>query len=124
MRDWWNKNNAGKSTKKGVVENYGKNYFQSFVLDNYSSFIDNDDELASILRNSKNFWNLRIPITMNLKKMTCMKKTTGLFLKNTVEATSENNISDTDEQRKYEEKLYVLFYQQLINKEFIIELKS
>ena len=33
------------------------------------------------------------------------KKLRGYFEKNTVEATSENNISDTDEQRKYEEKL-------------------
>ena len=106
IEDWWNKNNAGKSTKKGVVENYGKNYFQSFVLDNYSSFIDNDDELASIF---EKFKELLEPEDLNYNEFKkddlYEKKLRGYFEKNTVEATSENNISDTDEQRKYEEKL-------------------
>ncbi|MFX3643689.1 hypothetical protein ACJBPR_00490 [Streptococcus suis] len=106
IEDWWNKNNAGKFIKKGIVENYGKNYFQSFVLDNYSSFIDNDDELASIFEKFKELLESKDLDYNEFKKDDLYeKKLRGYFEKNKVDGTYENNVSDVDEQREYEKNL-------------------
>lgn len=48
IEEWWSKKNKEKGSSKGIIDKYGKNYFQSFVVDNFESFNDDDIDLSSI----------------------------------------------------------------------------
>lgn len=53
IENWWNKKNREKSIEKDLIDNYGKNYFQSFVLDFYKSNVENKVDLIDIFHRFK-----------------------------------------------------------------------
>lgn len=53
IENWWNKKNREKSIEKDLIDNYGKNYFQSFVLDFYKSNVENKVDLLDIFHRFK-----------------------------------------------------------------------
>lgn len=44
---WWKKKNSEKGKNRDIIDNYGKNYFQSFVLDKYYHFIEGGIDLTT-----------------------------------------------------------------------------
>lgn len=53
IENWWIKKNREKSIEKDLIDNYGKNYFQSFVLDFYKSNVENKVDLLDIFHRFK-----------------------------------------------------------------------
>lgn len=49
IEDWWNKKNREK-LEKDIIDNYGKNYFQSFVLDFYNETVESKSDLDNIYK--------------------------------------------------------------------------
>lgn len=41
---WWDEKNKLKGKDKDLIDRYGKNYFESFVLNEYETIIDSDDK--------------------------------------------------------------------------------
>ena len=67
IEDWWNKKNSEK-LEKDIIDNYGKNYFQSFVLDFYNETVESKSYLDNIY---KKFIEL---ININSVQITDFKK--------------------------------------------------
>lgn len=67
IEDWWNKKNH-KKLEKDIIDNYGKNYFQSFVLDFYKETVESKSDLDNIY---KKFIEL---ININSVQITDFKK--------------------------------------------------
>ena len=49
IENWWNKKNREK-LEKDIIDNYGKNYFQSFVLDFYKETVESKSDLDKIYK--------------------------------------------------------------------------
>lgn len=67
IENWWNKKNREK-LEKDIIDNYGKNYFQSFVLDFYKETVESKSDLDNIY---KKFIEL---ININSVQITDFKK--------------------------------------------------
>ena len=57
IENWWNKKNREK-LEKDIIDNYGKNYFQSFVLDFYKETVESKSDLDNIYKTFRKLINI------------------------------------------------------------------
>lgn len=117
IEDWWNKLKKENSKKVGVkqlVDNYGKNYYQSFVLESYNE-IQNSDDIESKFKELYEYFvsffdekNNESSLTYNVFKKDDLY---GELVKKFTATKEPVSDSEFKENSDYEEKLKIFLNQ-------------